>query len=85
MESKKRKCPAYKHSWKKWSIAKKKKIMLYSSTMIILQQWVSSLGLLTQCLQYNCASCEDTPGEHGVEENYGPNDVASSTGFTYSY
>ena len=84
MESKKRKCPAYKHSWKKWSIAKKK-ITLYSSTMIILQQWVSSLGLLTQCLHYNCASCEDTPGEHGVEENYGPNDVASSTGFTYSY
>lgn len=53
--------------------------------MIILQQWVSSLGLLTQCLQYNCASCEDTLGEHSVEENYGPNDFASSTGFTYSY
>lgn len=70
---------------KSGAFKKKKKITLYSSTMIILQQWVSSLGLLTQCLQYNCASCEDTPGEHGVEENYGPNDFASSTGFTYSY
>lgn len=62
-----------------------KKIVSYSSTMIILQQWVSSLALLTWYLLYNCASCEDILGAHSVAENYGPNNFISSTGFTYSY
>lgn len=66
MESKKEKCPAYKHSWKKWNIAKK--VVSYSNTTIILQQWVSSLALLTWYLLYNCASYEDVLGAHSEKK-----------------